>query len=322
MPLLARLFAALAALTFTCSAAAAPPAPLQEPIKPLPLTIDVHRAKADLGRALFFDRRLSRDNSMSCASCHAFDKGGAWPAAKPTGVGGKVHAFNSPSIFNVAYNFRQTWSGGQESVEGVVDAVVKSQMVFATTWPDVLGKLNADAALSARFRQAYPEGITRESVSHAIAEYSRSLVTPNARFDQYLRGNPNAITAEEKAGYDLFKKYGCVACHQGVNVGGNMFQKFGVMGDYFAGRGDVKPADHGRFNVTKRDADRHVFKVPSLRNVALTAPYFHDGSADTLPQAVQVMFTYQLGRPASAQDVELIVKFLGTLTGETPKEGK
>jgi cytochrome c peroxidase len=300
-------------------AALADGAPLAEPIQPIPLAPTADARKAALGKALFFDRRLSANNTQSCASCHAFDKGGAFPAVRPVGAAGKEHVLNSPSIFNTAFNFRQLWSGGQESVEGVVDAVVKSPLVFASSWPEVMGKLNGDKALQERFRTAYPDGLTRENVIQSVAEYTRSLTTPNSRFDQYLRGKPDAITNEERAGYDLFKKYGCVACHQGVNVGGNMFQKFGVMGDYFAARGEVKTADYGRFNVTRREGDRHVFKVPSLRNVALTAPYFHDGSAKTLPEAVQVMFAYQLGRPASPQDVALIVKFLDTLTGEQPK---
>ena len=302
--------------------AAAPNTLPDEPIQPVPTTVNVDRARAELGKALFSDRRFSRDNSVSCASCHAFDKGGASPAVRPTGVGGKDHVLNSPTIFNSALNFRQLWSGGQDSLEGVVDQVVKSQMVFGSSWPEVLTKLSADAALATRFKRSYPEGLTAETAANALAEYTRTLNTPNARFDQYLRGNPQAISMEERAGYDLFKKYGCVACHQGVNVGGNMFQKFGVMGDYFAARGNVTPADYGRYNVTKREADRFVFKVPSLRNVAQTAPYFHDGSARTLPEAVQVMFTYQLGRTASAQDVALIVKFLGTLTGEQPEGAK
>ena len=123
----------------------------------------------------------------------------------------------------------------------------------------------------------------------------------------------------EQKGYTLFKNYGCVACHQGTGVGGNMFQTFGVMGDYFKTRGDVKGPDLGRFNATKRDADKHVFKVPSLRNVALTAPYFHDGSARTLEEAVDVMFKYQLGRSAPKEDKALIIRFLATLTGETPR---
>jgi cytochrome c peroxidase len=147
-------------------------------------------------------------------------------------------------------------------------------------------------------------------------EFERSLITPNSRFDRYLLGDESAITAEEKAGYALFKSYGCVACHQGRNVGGNMFQIFGVMDDYFANRGHITDADYGRFNVTGREEDRFHFRVPSLRNVALTAPYFHDGTAESLDQAVMVMARYQLGVTMPAEDVGLIVKFLGTLTGE------
>ena len=312
--------AILATFAVACLIAAAfAGAPPAEPIQPIPQAPTADAAKAELGKVLFFDKRLSKGDSISCASCHAFDKGGAWPALRPMGAGGKEHPFNSPSVFNTAFNFRQLWGGGQESVDGVVEAVVKSPFVFASSWPEVMGKLSADAALQERFRKSYPAGLTQENVVQAIAEYTRSLTTPNARFDQYLRGKADAITKEERAGYELFKKNGCVACHNGVNVGGNAFRKFGLAADYFAGRGELKPADQGRFNVTKREEDRHVFKVPSLRNVALTAPYFHDGSAATLPEAVQAMFVYQLGRPAPAQDVELIVKFLGTLTGEAPK---
>jgi cytochrome c peroxidase len=279
-------------------------AELDEPIKPLPQSIVLDAGKVEIGRSLFVDKRFSRDNSISCASCHLLDKGGAFPAVTPFGVGGRPHAVNSPSVFNVAFNFRQLWSGGVDTVEAVVDQVVASPLVFASSWPEVIGKLAQDQAFQARFRKVYPDGLTPANVGNAVAEFNRSLITPNARFDKYLRGDASAIDAEEKEGYALFKKYGCVACHQGVNVGGNMYQTFGVMGDY------------GRFNFTKRESDRYVFKVPSLRNVALTAPYFHDGSAATLEEAVAVMFKYQLGRTAPQQDTALIVKFLGTLTGE------
>ena len=308
-----------AAIVASCLVAAAvvAGAPPAEPVQPIPPVSPADPAKAGLGKVLFFDQRLSTNNSMSCASCHAFDKGGAWAAVRPVGAGGKEHPFNSPSVFNTAFNFRQLWGGGQESVDGVVEAVVKSPFVFASSWPEVMGKLSADAQLQERFRKAYPAGLTQESVVHAIGEYTRSLTTPNARFDQYLRGKADALTMDERLGWELFKKDGCVACHGGVNVGGNMFQKFGLAGDYFAGR-EQRSADQGRFNVTKREEDRHVFKVPSLRNVALTAPYFHDGSAATLPDAVKAMYIYQLGRAASPRDVELVVRFLGTLTGEAP----
>lgn len=291
-------------------------AELDEPIKPIPLTMQMDAAKVDLGKTLFVDTRFSKNNTVACVSCHLFEAGGAHPAAKPIGAAGKPHALNSPSAFNVAFNFKQLWSGGVDSVEAVVDRVVKSPLVFDSSWEQVIGKLAQDKPFEARFKKVYRSGLTPANLSNALGEYNRSLITPNARFDKYLRGDANAISADEKAGYALFKKYGCVACHQGMNIGGNMYQTFGVMNDYFKNRGDVKDADMGRFNFTKRESDRFVFKVPSLRNVALTAPYFHDGSAATLTEAVDVMFKVQLGRPASAEDRDLIVKFLGTLNGE------
>ena len=154
------------------------------------------------------------------------------------------------------------------------------------------------------------------NVQNALATYERTLISANSRFDQYLLGDTDILTRDEKYGYQRFKDYGCIACHQGVNIGGNMFQKFGVMGDYFQIRGNPTESDLGRYLVTKDEEDRNVFKVPSLRNVAVTAPYFHDGSAKTLEEAVDVMFKFQLGRIPSAEDKTLIIKFLKTLTGE------
>ena len=197
----------------------------------------------------------------------------------------------------------------------IASAPIHNPIEMGSDWSQVLGKLRQDPALTAQAAAAYPQGLTEESIVDAIATFERSLITP-APFDRYLRGDGSAIGLGAARGYELFKDYGCVACHQGVNVGGNMFQVFGVMGDYFARRGGPTQADLGRFNVTGLEADKHVFKVPSLRNVALTAPYFHDGSARTLEDAVDVMFRYQLGRSAPAEDKALIVEFLHTLTGD------
>ncbi|MEO1791968.1 MAG: cytochrome c peroxidase [Cyanobacteria bacterium J06629_19] len=166
------------------------------------------------------------------------------------------------------------------------------------------------------FQELYPTGIQPDSIRDAIATYERSLITPNAKFDRYLRGEATAITAEEKAGYQRFKEYGCVACHHGVNIGGNMFQQLGVMKDYFLERGNVQPSDLGRMNTSGRPRDRYSFKVPSLRNVALTAPYLHDGSIESLEKVITIMGRYQLGREIPPEDVALLVKFLHTLTGE------
>lgn len=187
---------------------------------------------------------------------------------------------------------------------------------MGNTWPALIRTLSDDSAYQKSFGALYPDGITAANVQNALATYEKTLLSANSRFDQYLQGNTDILSLEEKYGYQRFKDYGCIACHQGVNIGGNMFQKFGVMGDYFAARGNPTDADLGRFLVTGDEQDRNVFKVPSLRNVAVTAPYFHDGSAPTLEQAVEVMFKYQLGRPPNTQDISLIVKFLKTLTGE------
>jgi cytochrome c peroxidase len=202
------------------------------------------------------------------------------------------------------------------TLEAQVAELVANPLVMGSNWDDVVARLREDPDFVAAFKASYRDGVNPANLQNALATFVGSLVTPNARFDKYLRGDMQALTADEVRGYQLFKSYGCVSCHQGVNVGGNMFQQFGVMGDYFASRGSPSPADLGRYNVTHRDADRHVFKVPGLRNVALTAPYFHDGSARTLGEALDVMFKYQIGRSAPPQDKELIIKFLHTLTGE------
>jgi cytochrome c peroxidase len=297
----------------------AAPVELEEPIRPLPLSLDLDKRKVELGRKLFFDTRLSKDNTVSCASCHDFGRGGADPRPRSVGVRGQLGGVNAPSVFNSAFNFRQLWSGRAVSLEEQVDIVIKLPKVMDTNWDEILSKLSQDSALVAQFNAAYTDGLQSKNVMSAIATFERSLITPS-RFDRYLRGDPNAITEDEKRGYERFKNYGCVACHQGVNVGGNMFQVFGVMNDYFKDRGNVKDPDLGRYLVTKKDADKHVFKVPSLRNVAMTAPYFHDASARTLDQAIDVMFKYQLGRTAPDEDKRLIAAFLASLTGELKEE--
>lgn len=293
-----------------------PAAPVDEPIKPLPTDLKFDSRKVELGRKLFGDTRFAQDNSVACLSCHDFSRGGADPRPRSVGVGGAVGPVNSPTVFNSGFNFRQLWNGAASSLEDQIDRVIKNPAVFNTSWEQVLGKLGKDASLVADFKAVYPDGLTEKSVKDALATFERSLVT-HSRFDRYLRGDAAAISAEERAGYEKFKNYGCIACHQGVNVGGNMFQVFGAMDDYFKNRGDIKNPDLGRYNVTKRESDKHLFKVPSLRNVELTAPYFHDGSAKTIEEAVDVMFRYQLGRRGPAEDKALIIKFLRTLTGES-----
>lgn len=287
-----------------------------EPIKPIPLEIKLDQRKVSLGEKLFFDKRVSEDGSIACVACHGYDTGGADRSPLSRGIGGQQGAVNAPSIFNLAFNSRFSWDGRNESLEDQIQKLMLNPKVMGTNWEKLSARLNAQADYVESFKSVFGEPANAKNIAEAIVTFERSLVTPNARFDKYLRGDKNAITADELRGYERFKAYGCIACHQGVNVGGNMFQVFGVMGDYFKKRGNVTPADLGRFNSTKNEADKHVFRVPSLRNVAITPPYFHDGSAATLDDAVDVMFLYQLGRPAPKGDKELIVRFLRTLTGE------
>lgn len=291
-------------------------APLDEPIKPIPATAKQNPARVAIGRQLFHDTRLSGNNRVSCASCHNLTKGGVDRLDRSIGFAGKLTAVNAPTVLNAAFNFRQFWNGRADSLEAQIDAVIQNPVEMGSTWTAVITKLSQDAQYRRAFAAAYQDGLTKANVQNAIASFERTLITPNSRFDRYLRGDVTAISDLEKTGYAKFKQYGCIACHQGVNVGGNMFQKFGVMGDYFAKRGYPTEADLGRFLVTQNPDDKYVFKVPSLRNVALTAPYFHDASAKTLEDAVDVMFRYQLGRMVTNEDRKAIVKFLNTLTGE------
>jgi cytochrome c peroxidase len=287
-----------------------------EPITPLPLQMHLDQRSIDLGRRLFLDARLSRDNTLSCSSCHGLNTGGTDRRSRSLGVGGAQGDVNAPTVFNSGFSFRQFWDGRAATLEDQVEGPLTHPKEMGSTWPDVIRKLGDDPAYVTAFRTLYPDGIQRPNIKHAIATFERSLVTTNSRFDKFLRGNTDALTGNERAGYQRFKDYGCISCHQGLNVGGNMYQKFGVAGDYFADRGNITKADLGRFNVTGLERDRYRFKVPSLRNIAVTAPYFHDGSAATLADAVTVMAKYQLGRPLSVEDRDLIVAFLFTLTGE------
>lgn len=300
-------------LGFYLNAAAAP---LNEPLKPLPAVPAQDPLRVELGRQLFNEPRLSVNNTLSCASCHHLEQGGADNKAFSIGFTGLPVAVNTPTVFNASLNFLQFWNGRADTLEAQIHEVLTSPSEMGSNWQHVVKVLSADSAYQTSFAHAYPDGVTKNNVQNALASYERTLITANSRFDQYLLGDTAILTREEKYGYQRFKDYGCIACHQGVNIGGNMFQKFGVMGDYFKDRGTPTEADLGRYLVTKEEEDRNVFKVPSLRNVAVTAPYFHDASANTLEEAVDVMFKFQLGRIPSTEDKTLIIKFLKTLTGE------
>jgi cytochrome c peroxidase len=288
-------------------------------ITPLQRPVILSRAKVELGKTLFNDSRLSADGRINCASCHDLRAGGDDGRTFSIGIAARTTAVNAPTVLNSGLNFAQFWDGRARTLEEQIRATVGNAVEMGGDWQTIERVLGADAALAQRFDQLYADGATTPNIIDAIAEYVRALVTWDSPFDWYLRGDPHAISADAEAGFELFTRFGCVSCHQGRNVGGNLFQRFGVMGDYFGIHGTT-PADYGRYNVTGREEDRYKFKVPSLRNVAGTAPYFHDGSAATLEDAVRVMVEYQLGRLVTSEQIAQLVAFLETLSGEVDEE--
>ncbi|WFP74642.1 cytochrome c peroxidase [Mesorhizobium sp. WSM4906] len=292
------------------------PAPeTAEPIAPLAEARAADPARVALGESLFNDPRLSHGDLFACSSCHRLDRGGDDGQVRSVAADSGRLDFNAPTVFNATLDFRLNWRGNFHSFEEQNEAALLDKRLMNTSWEELLAKLRADPDYSGRFAKLYGAAPGRTGVLDALAVFQRSLITPDARFDRYLKGERGAISGDEEQGYRLFKAYGCIACHQGVNIGGNLFQKFGIFQDPFAGQKTVTTADLGRFAVTGIEADRHVFRVPSLRNVAVTAPYFHDGSTASLGEAVRIMARNQLGRELDQHDADLIVEFLGTLTG-------
>lgn len=287
------------------------------PIQPVPLKANLDVDKVALGRRLFNEPRLSKDDTVACSNCHQNRLGGADGRKTSPGVGGTLGKLNSPTVFNSVFNVKQFWDGRADSLEDQIDGPLENENEMGLEWGTVIAKLSSDASYVAQFNDIYSEGLRPESVKDAIATFERSLITPNAPFDLFLRGDENALTAREKEGYTLFVDLGCSVCHQGINVGGTLFQKMGKVADYFEDR-EVTKEDLGRYNVTGNERDRFVFKVPGLRNVEMTAPYFHDGSSDTLADAVRVMARVQLGYDLDDDEVARLVDFLKTLTGDLP----
>ncbi|MCA1937770.1 MAG: cytochrome-c peroxidase [Dechloromonas sp.] len=290
-------------------------------LRPLPELPPLRPERVALGARLFADTRLSADYSVACISCHRFDLGGADGLPVSVGILGREGGINAPSVFNSSLNFVQFWDGRALTLQEQAAGPIHNPLEMGGSWSLVIERLGADETMREAFRLAYPDGLTAANIADAIASFEQSLLTLDSPFDRYLRGDEEALDELARAGYQRFRDFGCVSCHQGVLLGGNMFQKFGVLGDYFADRTPTE-ADLGRYNVTGREEDRHVFKVPGLRNVALTAPYFHDGSAPTLEMAVAIMGRYQLGRDLAAEDVKAIVAFLNSLTGRIPATGR
>jgi len=286
-----------------------------EIVRPLPATIEgLDPAKVAMGDKVFHDKRLSKDNTIACASCHGLDKGGTDREKFSTGVANQVGDINAPTVFNSALQFIMFWDGRAANLEEQADGPVNNPIEMASNWPEAVAKLQQDAPFMAEFTALYPAGPSKETLIDAIATFERSLMTPNSKFDKYLAGDKQALSAEELAGYELFLDKACATCHVGTLLGGQSFEKMGRKQDYFQGKGQKR--DFGRFNVTNKEEDRFRLKVPTLRNIAQTAPYFHDATAADLTTAVDVMGKYQSDVALSEAQNRQIVQFLTALTGE------
>ena len=297
------------------AAVTAVPASAQEPIQPIVPARDINLAQAELGKKLYFDPRLSKSGFISCNSCHNLSMGGTDNIPTSIGHGWHQGPINAPTVLNSSYNLAQFWDGRAADLKEQAGGPIANPGEMASTHALAVEVLESIPQYVREFRLAFgSDGIDIDKVTTAIAEFEKTLVTPNSRFDQWLLGDEDALTAEELAGYRLFKESGCVGCHNGPAVGGNSYQKMGVVKPY---KTASKAA--GRKAVTGRDSDHMVFKVPTLRNVELTYPYFHDGGARTLGEAVDIMGKVQLGRTFSKEENARIVAFLKTLTGEQPR---
>ncbi len=293
-----------------------------EPVRPIPDSVSVDARKVALGEALYHDTRLSGDGTISCATCHGIETAGVDNKQYSEGIEGQKGGVNAPTSYNAVFNFVQFWDGRAATLAAQAGGPPLNPVEMGSaSFDEIAQRLAADAAFKKAFCEVYPEGLNEATITDAIAEYEKTLLTPNSPFDRYLKGNEEALTAEQKEGYALFKDYKCATCHAGVNMGGLSYELMGQRADYFKDRevnvkSGLTDADNGRWAQTKVERDRYRFKTPTLRNVALTWPYYHDGSVQTLDEAVTMMARYQTGREMKQEEVTKVVGFLETLTGE------
>jgi cytochrome c peroxidase len=291
-----------------------------EPVQVIPDSIPVDPTKVELGRMLYNDVRLSVDNSISCASCHDLSKGGTDNKPFSEGVGGQFGGINAPTVFNATFNFVQFWDGRAADLAAQAAGPPTNPVEMAhKSWRDIENILAADKDFAQAFTAVYPDGVTEANICNAIAEYEKTLITPNSAFDRYLKGDKEALTEQQILGYELFKQNSCATCHAGVNLGGLTYEFMGTHKDYFAARGtELTEEDYGRGKQEEDVFFDHRFKTPGLRNVALTAPYFHDATQATLLDAVNAMAEYQTDNHLTDEEAQAIVEYLNTLTGEIP----
>ena len=280
-------------------------------IKPIPDRVNFNKEKAKIGELLFFDPILSRDKKISCSSCHKPNEGWADRRKVSIGVYGRKGIIQSPTVLNARFNFKEMWDGSCNDLKSQIFFPTHNKVEMDMSNKLIEKRLNSSKLYKKLFKKVYKKDyITYDMMADAIAEFEKALYTPDSKFDLYLKGKAK-LSKEEKKGYMLFKMYGCIICHNGVNVGGNSFEKIGVIHP-------MKNCVGDRYSLTKDLDDKCVYKVPSLRNIELTAPYFHNGSAKTLIEAVKKMGYYNLGIEISDSDAKAIVKFLKTLTGKSP----
>ncbi|OUS17373.1 cytochrome C biogenesis protein CcsA [Gammaproteobacteria bacterium 50_400_T64] len=285
-----------------------------EPIEPIAPVKEINLAQVELGKKLFFDPRLSKSGFISCNSCHNLSMGGTDNLKTSIGHNWNQGPINAPTVLNSSMSIAQFWDGRATDLQEQAGGPIANPGEMALTHEIAIDVLASIPQYVTEFKQVFSTNtINIEQVTGAIAEFEKTLVTPNSRFDQWLLGNKDAITADEHAGYKLFKDSGCIACHYGPAVGGTSFQKMGIVEAYKT----TNPA-RGLSGVTGKEADHFKFKVPTLRNIEMTYPYFHDGETETLAEAVDVMGRLQLARNYTKTENAQIVAFLKTLTGEQP----
>lgn len=288
-----------------------------EPVQPLIASLPTDSAKVALGFDLYHDTRLSGDNTISCATCHGLNTGGVDRKQYSEGIDGQFGGVNAPTVYNSALNILQFWDGRAADLkEQAAGPPLNPVEMGSHSFDEISAKLAEDKDMSKRFLEIYPEGINQSTITDAIAEFEKTLLTPS-RFDHYLMGDKDALTAEELEGYQLFKDNKCATCHTGMNIGGQSFEYMGIKLNYFDYRGTgLTDGDNGRFAVTNDEQDRHKFKTPTLRNVMITPPYMHDGSVATVEDAIRIMHQFQIGNAITDAETAKIVAYLNTLTGE------
>lgn len=289
-----------------------------EPVRPIIAKDDTDARKVKLGFDLYHDTRLSVDNTVSCATCHGLNTGGVDNLQYSKGVENNMGGVNAPTTYNAVYNFVQFWDGRAKTLaEQAAGPPLNPVEMASASFDEIIAKLAQDENYVAEFNALYADGITEANITNAIEEFERTLVTPNSQFDKWLLGDNEALTADELHGYDLFKANNCATCHIGANLGGESYELMGLRQHYFEARGlALTEEDNGRFKQTQDERDRHRFKVPGLRNIELTWPYYHDGTRQTMDKAVRDMAKYQCDVELSDAEAASIVAFLRTLTGE------